>query len=93
MLRDKLLHHEPVDGFRWRSHEITRVEGFSDAVFGFAVTLLIAPRSRPAILAAPPELLRDHDLDAPILLPSLGVIRAIGLCVRSDRFLRAEARG
>jgi len=49
MLRDKLRHHEPVDGLRWRSHEITRVEGFSDAVFGFAVTLLSGrsdPRSR-----------------------------------------------
>jgi hypothetical protein len=47
MLRDKLLHHDPVDGFRWRSHEITRVEGFSDAVFGFAVTLLIVSLEVP----------------------------------------------
>lgn len=47
MLRDKLMHHEPVDGFRWRSHEITRVEGFSDAVFGFAVTLLIVSLEVP----------------------------------------------
>src|SRR3954463_16709383 len=47
MLRDKLLHHEPVDGFRWRSHEITRVEGFSDACFGFAVTLLIVSLEVP----------------------------------------------
>ena len=47
MLRDKLLHHEPVDGFRWRSHEITRIEGFSDAVFGFAVTLLIVSLEVP----------------------------------------------
>src|SRR5438067_13942233 len=30
-LRDKLLQHEAVDGFRWRNHEISRVEGFSDA--------------------------------------------------------------
>ncbi|MEA2339274.1 MAG: hypothetical protein QOE82_3281 [Thermoanaerobaculia bacterium] len=55
MLRDKLMHHEPVDGFRWRSHEITRVEGFSDAVFGFAVTLLIVslevPRTSGELLA------------------------------------------
>jgi len=47
MLRDKLLHHEPVDGFRWRSREISRVEGFSDAVFGFAVTLLIVSLEVP----------------------------------------------
>jgi len=55
MLRDKLMHHDPVDGFRWRSHEITRVEGFSDAVFGFAVTLLIVslevPRTSGELLA------------------------------------------
>lgn len=41
------MHHQPVDGFRWRSHEITRVEGFSDAVFGFAVTLLIVSLEVP----------------------------------------------
>src|SRR5258706_5650247 len=55
MLRDKLMQHAPVDGFRWRSHEITRVEGFSDAVFGFAVTLLIVslelPRTSGELLA------------------------------------------
>jgi uncharacterized membrane protein len=27
--------------FRWRSHEILRIEGFTDAVFAFAVTLLV----------------------------------------------------
>src|SRR3954462_14900409 len=47
MLREKLMHHDPVDGFRWRSHEIARVEGFSDAVFGFAVTLLIVSLEVP----------------------------------------------
>jgi len=47
MLREKLLHKAPIDGFRWRSHEITRVEGFSDAVFGFAVTLLIVSLEVP----------------------------------------------
>jgi uncharacterized membrane protein len=47
MLRDKLLHHEPVDGFRWRSHEVARIEGFSDAVFGFAITLLIVSLEVP----------------------------------------------
>jgi hypothetical protein len=48
MLRDKLISlREPVDGFRWRGHEITRIEGFSDAVFGFAVTLLIVSLEVP----------------------------------------------
>ena len=47
MLRDKLIAHHEVDGFRWRSHDITRIEGFSDAVFGFAVTLLIVSLEVP----------------------------------------------
>src|SRR3982751_954229 len=47
MLRDKLMTHEPVDGFRWRGHEVARIEGFSDAVFGFAVTLLIVSLEVP----------------------------------------------
>jgi uncharacterized membrane protein len=55
MLLDKLMHHDPIDGFRWRSHEITRIEGFSDAVFGFAVTLLVVslevPRTSTELLA------------------------------------------
>jgi len=42
--------------FRWRSDEITRIESFSDAVFGFAVTLLVVslkvPRSYDELMAA-----------------------------------------
>ena len=44
MLREKLAEHhahKPHE-FRWRSREIVRMEGLSDAVFGFAVTLKAA---------------------------------------------------
>ena len=33
--------------FRWRGNEISRVEGFTDAVFAFAVTLLVVALEVP----------------------------------------------
>jgi uncharacterized membrane protein len=36
-----------TEGFRWRSHDISRFEGLSDAVFGFAITLLIVSLEVP----------------------------------------------
>jgi hypothetical protein len=48
MIREKLIDRSIGDNqkFRWRSHEISRIEGLSDAVFAFAVTLLVVVHSR-----------------------------------------------
>ena len=49
MLREKLIDKGIGDDskFRWRSHEISRIEGLSDAVFAFAVTLLVVSLEVP----------------------------------------------
>ena len=48
MLREHLIKKEFGGGaFRWRSHEISRIEGLSDAVFGFAITLLVVSLEVP----------------------------------------------
>jgi hypothetical protein len=50
MLRQALIrhhNHHTNDGFRWRGGEIARIEGLSDAVFAFAVTLLVVSLEVP----------------------------------------------
>jgi hypothetical protein len=47
MLRDKLIPHHVEKGFRLRGGEIARIEGLSDAVFAFAVTLLVVSLEVP----------------------------------------------
>ena len=49
MLREALIRNNEAGphGFRWRSNEISRIEGLSDAVFAFAITLLIVSLEVP----------------------------------------------
>ena len=49
MIREKFIARDigRLGDFRWRSHEISRIEGLSDAVFAFAVTLLVVSLEVP----------------------------------------------
>lgn len=60
MIREKLIDKGIGENktFRWRSHEITRIEGLSDAVFGFAVTLLVVSLEVPKTFAELMEAMR-----------------------------------
>lgn len=60
MIREKMIEKEIGDykKFRWRSHEVSRIEGLSDAVFGFAVTLLVVSLEVPKTFAELMEAMR-----------------------------------
>lgn len=45
-------------GFRWRGHEISRIEGLSDAVFAFCVTLLVVSLEAPKTFAELSHMMR-----------------------------------
>jgi uncharacterized membrane protein len=58
MIREKLVERQigSSKGFRWRGHEPSRIEGLSDGVFAFAVTLLVisleVPKTFSELIAA-----------------------------------------
>lgn len=53
MLRETRMRNSPdvVDGFRMRGCEVTRLESFADAIFAFALTLLIVSLEVPKSFA------------------------------------------
>ena len=74
MIREKLIDKKVGQGkFRWRSHEVSRIEGLSDAVFGFAITLLLGITVMFAgfliSTATPPAAAREDDRTVKQLFP------------------------
>ena len=62
MIREKIIERGIGDNrkFRWRSHEPSRIEGLSDAVFGFAVTLLVVSLEVPKTYTELVEAMRGY---------------------------------
>lgn len=57
--RDQLPGRKPEAYFRWRGKEVSRLENLADAVFGFAVTLLVVAQQVPTSFAGLKEVLRS----------------------------------
>ncbi len=68
--------------FRWRGGEVSRVEGFSDAVFGFSLTLLVVSLEVPRTFDDLAEAMRQ--------LVAFGIcfVLFLGLWERHYRFFR-----
>lgn len=50
-LRDRQQRGAAETGIRWRGHSVSRLEGLTDAVFGFAITLLVVSLEVPGSFA------------------------------------------
>ena len=68
--------------FRWRGGDVSRVEAISDAVFGFAVTLIVVSLEPPSSFQA----LKDEMLSVPIFACSFAVLLLIWF--KQYRFFR-----
>ena len=72
-LRDKLpMAPKPEKHFTWRGQEVSRLEGLADAVFGFAVTLLVISLEVPRTTQA----LRDTLQGFPAFVLCFGILMA-----------------
>jgi uncharacterized membrane protein len=60
MFREKLINTSlgRTPGFRWRGREISRIEGLSDGVFAFAITLLVVSLEVPKTFNELAEIMR-----------------------------------
>lgn len=56
--RERLPGRHPEENFRWRGKEVSRLENLADAVFGFALTLLIVSTEVPRDFAGLMNVLR-----------------------------------
>jgi uncharacterized membrane protein len=68
--------------FRWRGGDVSRVEAISDAVFGFAVTLIVVSLEAPTTFQA----LKNEMLDVPIFACAFAVLLLIWF--KQYRFFR-----
>ena len=66
---------DSLPGFRSRSESVSRLEGFSDSAFGFALTLLVVPSPSAAEVAGLFNFAAAHSKEAPA--PFVGGARAL----------------